>query len=190
LTGGKGAGAGAQAAAGAATGAATGGNVTTAHINLGHGVRAVANLPEGVRVNFKDQQRSIIDVGGLQCVVETEKGQRRIGYGWAVNMPTHYGYIRGTSSMEGPHEQFDCYIGDDLASDNVWVIDQLDPDTGAVDEQKALLAFPSRDAALNAYKQSFNDGRGEERIGTIRKMSVATFKSYLERWPYGKKGVV
>jgi len=172
-----------DAAMGRARSLIPGEDITTAHVNLHTGT---ANLPGGVRVNFLDQQRSIIDVGGLQCVVETEKGQKRTGYGWAVNMPCHYGYIRGTSSMEGPQEQFDCYIGDDLESDNVWVIDQLVRGTDKVDEQKAMLGFSSRDEAVAAYKASFNDF-GEDRIGTIRKMSVGTLKRYLEGWQYGRK---
>jgi hypothetical protein len=102
--------------------------ITQANVNLGTGVHARANLPEGVVVNFVPDRRSITDIGGLQCVVETAKGEQRTGYGWSVNMPAHYGYISGTSSAEGPTEQFDCFIGDNPQAEKCWLIEQQNPE--------------------------------------------------------------
>ncbi len=67
---------------------------TTAHVHLAHGVRARANLPGGVRVNFDRQ--SIVDVGGLQCVVETAKGETRKARRnrWTVTSATIWSQIR------------------------------------------------------------------------------------------------
>ena len=160
--------------------------LTSAVIKLDRGITARANLPAGVRVNFRDAGRpSMIDVSGIQCVIETAKGESRLGYGWASVMPAHYGYINGTSSAEGPTEQMDCYVGDDLLADKAWVIDQRDPYNKRFDEHKVMLGFPDRELALDTYRNSFNDGLGEMRIGDVREMDVSTLKEWLEQNPYG-----
>jgi phage-related protein (TIGR01555 family) len=152
-----------------------------AHIKLHEGVTARANLP-GTQVNF--DRRSIIDMGGLQCVIETAKGEQRLGYGWADVMPCNYGYITGTSSAEGEREQMDCFVGDDLTSDRVWIIDQINPGTAHFDEHKVMLGFSSRDDALQTYHAAFGDGSGPARVGTVREMSIGTLKRWLEDWKY------
>jgi uncharacterized protein len=133
-------------------------------------------------------RRSIADVHGLQVVVETAKGESRFGYGWAVTMPAHYGYISGTSSAEGPQEQMDCFLGDNLDSTNVWVIEQLHPDTKVFDEHKVFLGFDSRDQVLQVYNAAFSDGRGPDRVGNVRQMTVDVLKAFLDNWRYGKPG--
>jgi len=127
------------------------------------------------------------DVHGLDVVIETPRGTKRVGYGWSVLMPADYGYIRGTSSAEGPREQLDCFVGPETDSELVWVIDQLDPDLRTFDEHKVMLDFGSEEEALDAYKAAFSDGRGAERIGNVRRMHVDVLKRWLaEEWPYGK----
>jgi len=104
-----------------------------------------------------------------------------------VLMPADYGYIRGTSSAEGPREQLDCFVGPETDSELVWVIDQLDPDLRTFDEHKVMLDFGSEEEALATYKAAFSDGRGAERIGNVRRMHVDVLKRWLaEEWPYGK----
>ncbi len=70
----------------------------------------------------------------------------------------------------------DCYIGDDLESNKVWVIDQLDLGTRRFDEHKVMLAFPDRDTALQTFHASFSDDRGPDRVGTVREMTVPALK--------------
>jgi phage-related protein (TIGR01555 family) len=129
---------------------------------------------------------SMVDVGPLTCIIETPKGEARKGYGWSTVMPAHYGYISGTSSAEGPREQMDCFIGDDEKQEQCWVIEQLNPDSGVFDEHKCMLRFSSREQALTAYKAAFSDGRGSDRIGTIRQMTVAALKGWLDNHRYGR----
>jgi phage-related protein (TIGR01555 family) len=126
-------------------------------------------------------------IHGIDVVIETPKGTTRRGYGWASVMPADYGYCQGTSSEEGPREQMDIFVGPDEDSELAWVIDQLTPETGTFDESKAFLNFGSEKDVTDCYKSAFSDGRGAERIGTIRRMHVDVLRKWLaEEWPYGK----
>lgn len=144
------------------------------HVNVG-----------GARINIGDR-KSMTEVGGIPCVIESAKGEIRQGRGWEVTMPTDYGYIQGTNSPEGRHEQFDCFIGPDRGSTKMWLIEQVDPGTMRFDEYKAMLGYSSKDDALQDYRLSFDDF-GDGRIGEVREMSIAQFKEFLKGWKYGDK---
>lgn len=172
---------------GAPTGSPTS-PVHGAHVNLHEGVRARINLPH-TRVNL--DRRSIVDMGGLQCIIETAKGESRVGYGWSSVMPCHYGYISGTASAEGGQEQMDCFIGENLESDKAWVIDQVNPSMKTFDEHKVMLGFDSKDQALQNYYDAFADGSGRDRVGTVRQMSIPTLRDWLENnWQYNSRNDV
>jgi uncharacterized protein len=127
------------------------------------------------------------DFHGLTLIVETNKGERRLGYHWTVSdFPCAYGYISGTNSAEGANEQFDCFIGDYPRKRKVWVIEQVDPITKLFNEYKAMLGFKDRDDAVACYQRAFSDGSGSRRMGQIREMDVATLKNWLNQWQYGK----
>jgi phage-related protein (TIGR01555 family) len=127
-----------------------------------------------------------VDVHGLQVVIENAKGTRREGPGWSVVMPAHYGYIRRTASAEGAEEQMDCYLGPNPMSTRVWIVEQLDADSGSFDEHKVMLGYDSQEAALDDYLAAHSDGRGGDRLGTVRRSDVASLKSWLDRhWRYG-----
>lgn len=119
---------------------------------------------------------------GLDISLETPKGgtRRKVVNGkteWEVpNMPASYGYIRGSTGADG--EQIDVYIGDDVTSDRVYVIDQIDAESGDFDEHKVVLGARSEDEAGNLYSQSFSDGRGPDRVGGITEMSMDEFKAW------------
>jgi hypothetical protein len=123
-----------------------------------------------------------VKVHGLDVSIETEAGGvRRSKPGaaepWEVTMPAAYGYIRRTEGADG--DQVDVYLGPQ-PSPTVFVIDQIDTDTRAFDEHKAMLDFPSREAALQAYEAAFSDGRGGERVGAVTEMPMLGFKSWLK----------
>jgi phage-related protein (TIGR01555 family) len=127
-----------------------------------------------------------VDVSGLQVVIETAKGARREGPGWSVVMPAHYGYIRGTSSQEGVHEQMDCYLGPNPMSQRVWVVEQKNADTGKFDEHKVMLGYRDQEAAVDDYLAAHNDGRGGDRLGAVRRMDIPGLKTWLaKQWTYG-----
>ena len=120
---------------------------------------------------------------GLTLSFENRKGGERSGTDangneWSVTMPAHYGRILRTEGADGDHVDF--YMGDSPGSDAVWVIDQMDAETGRFDEHKVMLGFDSVNAAAETYMDAFEDGKAEARLGGMRKMTVEGFKKWLE----------
>ena len=124
-----------------------------------------------------------IRVHGLDVTIENARGSKRSGIGhdgkaWSVKMPNHYGAFRGTKAKDG--DGVDCYIGRHIMSPHVFVIDQLDADTGKYDEVKCCLGFANEKQALRDYEAGFSDGKGKDRIGKVTAMAVQQFKRWLE----------
>lgn len=121
---------------------------------------------------------------GLDLTIETERLQERRGFdadgnvAWSVKMPAHYGYIKRTTGADS--EQVDFYMGPEPDSDVVVIVDQVDAETGAFDEHKTMLGFRNRKAALDTYVLGFSDGKGKDRLGAHKVMTVAEFKEWLE----------
>ncbi len=119
---------------------------------------------------------------GLDITIENAKGSERTGTDsdgetWSVTMPAHYGYIKRTEGADGDH--VDVYLGDKPDSDLVFVVDQVDAETGAFDEHKILLGFTSLKQATATYDAAFSDGKGPQRRGAITGTSVDEFKRWL-----------
>jgi GGDEF domain-containing protein len=116
---------------------------------------------------------------GLDLSIETPKGGERVAKdgSWRVpDFPADYGYIRRTEGKDG--DQVDIFMGDQPGSSRVWVVDQIDPETGKFDEHKALLGFPDEKTALDTYRSAYTDGRAPERIGAVTPMTVEEFKTW------------
>jgi hypothetical protein len=128
--------------------------------------------------NYK---KTHLSVDGLDIAIENEKGSTRKGIGpdgkpWEVVMPDHYGYIKRTKGADGDHVDI-TYSG---KGEHVFVIDQIDPDTGKFDEHKVMYGYKDGPAAMEAYEKSFSDGRGFDRIGNIVSMSKDKFQEWLK----------
>jgi hypothetical protein len=133
--------------------------------------------------------------------VETPRGSYREGVGkggkrWRCVMPSHYGYAKG--SVGADHDHLDVYVGLHPKSSRVFIVDQVDADSGKFDEHKALIGFASKAQAEAIYKKGFSDSRGADRIGHITEMSVDEFRDWLKsgktkeplRNNYARGGVV
>src|SRR5574337_936636 len=107
--------------------------------------------------------------------IETAKGKERTASdgSWSVTMPVHYGHLTIAEGSDG--DKADVFIGDDIKARKVYVIDQINPDTKAFDETKSMIGFSSMHDAIQAYENSFSDGRGRERIGDIEEMTAKQF---------------
>jgi hypothetical protein len=125
-----------------------------------------------------------LDWKGLQVSVETPKGGVRTAAdgSWEVrDYPAAYGHIKGTEGADGDH--VDVFVGDDLNANQVYVVDQVDPDTGKFDEAKAFIGFPNEQAAAAVHGAAYSDGKA--RVGAVTPMSVEQFKAWLKN---GKTG--
>ena len=125
-----------------------------------------------------------IKVAGFDVTIENAKGSKRSGTSkdgekWEVKMPAHYGYFRKTTGAD--EEQVDVYVGGNLNSNMVFVVDQQDADTKEFDEHKVMMGFGNQAAAQKAYEAGFSDNRGAERIQEITAIPLRNFKEWLNK---------
>ena len=123
--------------------------------------------------------------GGYDFTVETPKGVTRSGKDeqgkpWSVTMHDTYGYILGKIGVDGDH--IDMFINDaadlDTFDGNVYVVDQVNPETGEFDEHKVMYGYPSEEAATEAYLANYSkDWKG---LGKVTSVPKSTFDKWLE----------
>lgn len=101
---------------------------------------------------------SRIQFQGLDISVEVPAhGYRRgvnkkTGESWAIKVPAHYGYIRGTHSPDGEH--LDCYLRPNPNKNSkVFVIHQMTVDGSKFDEDKVMLGYDNQKEAIAAFKE-------------------------------------
>lgn len=125
--------------------------------------------------NYKKEH---IAVHGLPISIENKAGSIRRGKNdtWKVRMPCAYGYFKKTEGADGDH--VDCFVGPHRNSDKVFIINQLNAD-GKFDEHKVMLGFANEKQARAYYEKSFSDGKGKQRIGSMRSVSVDHLKDWL-----------
>lgn len=123
--------------------------------------------------------------GGYDFTVETPKGVTRSGKDeqgkpWSVTMHDTYGYILGKIGVDGDH--IDMFINDaadlDTFDGNVYVVDQVNPETGEFDEHKVMYGFPSEEAATEAYLANYS--KGWKGLGKVTSVPKATFDKWLQ----------
>ncbi len=125
-----------------------------------------------------------LSVHGIPITIEIPQGgirsgQDAAGNPWQVTLPASYGYVKRSTGADNEH--VDVYVGNHPASPTVYVIDQINPDKQAWDEHKAMISFPSRNDAIQAYQAAFSDGKGAARIGGVTTMTVPQFKAWLRK---------
>lgn len=121
-----------------------------------------------------------IKVDGYDIVLENPKGTTRSGKDangkeWSTTMKHDYGYIRGTKGTDGDH--IDVYLSDNPTAGNVYVVDQIDQQTGDFDEHKVMYGFNSMEEAVQAYRDQYEDGW---KVGTVTEVSREEFKKWVD----------
>lgn len=126
-----------------------------------------------------------LSFGGYDYTVETPKGVTRSGKDeqgkpWSVTMHDTYGYILGKIGVDGDH--IDMFINDaadlDTFDGNVYVVDQVNPETGEFDEHKVMYGYPSEEGATEAYLANYS--KGWKGLGKVTSVPKATFDKWLE----------
>lgn len=143
-----------------------------------------ARKPSDAQKEAGNYRKGKIRLHGLDITIENPRGSIRSGTDkdgkpWRVALPDHYGYINRTEGSDGDH--VDCYIGRHPMSSRVFVVDQVEADSGEHDEHKCMLGYNSREQALSAYRRAFSDGRGDDRIGSVEEMDIDEFKEWLHK---------
>lgn len=125
-----------------------------------------------------------LSFGGYDFTVETPKGTTRSGKDeqgkpWSVTMHDTYGYILGKIGVDGDH--IDMFINDadlDSFDGNVYVVDQVNPESGEFDEHKVMYGYPSEEAATEAYLANYS--KGWKGLGKVTSVPKTTFDKWLE----------
>ena len=134
-----------------------------------------ANEPGSIGRTVKPTVRSIQDVTppmepgkhpklkmkGMVMAIENPRGSIRRGSNldgtnWEAKMQHHYGFIKGIIGADG--DELDCFVGPNMQSDTVFVVNQTDPNTGEFDEHKCMFGFDDAESAKAGYMDSFSPG--------------------------------
>lgn len=125
---------------------------------------------------------------GLPLAIENPRGSVRrgvdeAGQEWETVMPFDYGYIKRTQGADDDH--IDCFVGTEYEQDAVFIVNQVNPRTGAFDEHKVMLAFGDKQAAHDAYLASYEAGWNG--LESIHELTMDEFKAWMAtdaREPY------
>ena len=118
---------------------------------------------------------------GYNITIENPKGSVRRGTDskgneWENTLNNDYGYIRGTEGVDGDH--IDVYLSDNPEEGNVFVVDQVNPETREFDEHKVMYGFNSMDEARKAYLANFSEGWNG--LGTITEVTKDEFRKWID----------
>lgn len=140
------------------------------------------NVPEPTQAQIEadNYKKGHVKVNGLDISIENPKGsvrsgKRPDGSEWSHTMSDHYGYIKRTVGADNEH--IDSYVGSNPDSDKVFIVDQLDQQTGEFDEHKVMLGFNDLDTATKAYQSNFDK---DWKVGPIQSMNMNEFKDWLK----------
>ncbi len=101
----------------------------------------------------------IISLFGLPIVIECNKGEKRWENG--PDWPSKYGFICNVLATDG--DELDCFVGDDLTSINVYVLNHND-ENGGFEELKVMLGFKSLVEALDVYRKAYGREPGNRSV--------------------------
>lgn len=124
-----------------------------------------------------------VNAFGFDIAIENKRGSKRRGISkdgkaWEVVMPADYGYFKRTEGSDSDH--VDVYLGPHRASPKVFIIDQINTEDKSFDEHKVMLGFGSKTQALTIYRKGFSDGKGDQRIGSVKEMTIPQLKEWLK----------
>lgn len=137
--------------------------------------------PSEAQKEAGNYQKGHIKIDGYDITIENPKGSVRRGVDangkpWETEMHNTYGYIRGTEGVDGDH--IDVFLSDDPTSGNVYVVDQVNPETGDFDEHKVLLSFGSEEEAREAYLSNYE--KGWKGLGNITEVSREDLRKWID----------
>lgn len=139
-------------------------------INLSQDQRESGNYNKG-EANLK----------GFDIVIENPIGSIRSGVdskgtAWECQIKHTYGYFKNTVGEDG--DEIDVFIGEYLDKDfDVFVINQLIPESKSFDEHKVMFGFENEDKAIDGYFDNYCDDW--DGFGSIAKITLDDFKKWL-----------
>ncbi len=149
----------------------------------------VETKPSEKQKEAGNYRKGHVKIQGFDISIEQPKGSIRSGVDengkeWSSKMNNTYGYFKGTKGKDGDH--MDVFLGDNLESDKVFVIDQINPKTKEFDEHKVMLGFNSEQEAREAYLSNYE--KNWQGLGKISETDVNTFKEWALNGRKKQKG--
>ncbi|UKK52167.1 hypothetical protein L6472_06185 [Prevotella sp. E13-17] len=141
--------------------------------------------PSEAQKEAGNYKKGHLSFGGYHYTIENPAGGKRRGTdangkAWESEMKHTYGYILGKKGKDGDH--LDMFINDKADLDNwngtVYVVDQIDPETGKFDEHKVMYGFGSEAEAREAYLANYE--KGWKGLGKITGVDKETFDKWLD----------
>jgi hypothetical protein len=126
--------------------------------------------------NYKKQHRRF---AGLDISIENPAGSTRSGVSpdgkpWSTTMQADYGYIKRTRGVDGDH--IDVYLGPNEDAENVFIVHQVDPESGVYDEDKVMVGYDSVEDARRAYMAHYDSRKF---FGDITEMPIERFRERI-----------
>lgn len=122
----------------------------------------------------------IRDFAGLEVHVENPAGTERVGVGkdgkeWRTKMKYDYGFICSVKGTDG--DALDVYLGPDQEAANVYIVHQVDPDSGEYDEDKCMLGMDNPARAKEEYLEHYDS---PDFFGSMSVIPFEEFKKLVE----------
>jgi len=141
--------------------------------------RMVDKNPSDARAVAGNYAKGHVRIDGLPITIENPKGSIRSGIApngarWSSKMECDYGYIKGTVGADGDH--LDVFLGPDLSSEIVFIIDQVTQGSGKFDKHKIVFGTKNRQEAKDLYLSNFNAGW---KCGNITPMTIQEFRNWI-----------
>lgn len=142
-----------------------------------------STLPEPTEAQIEsgNYKKGHVSINGINISIENPKGSTRRGIdaqgkAWQTKMKDHYGYIKRTEGADG--DQVDVFIGPNVESDTVYVVDQVNPKTGKFDEHKVIIGTKSSKQARAIYARNY--AKNWKGLRNVTAMSLDDFKTWLK----------
>jgi hypothetical protein len=141
-------------------------------------------VPTQAQIDAANYKMGHVKIDGLDISVENPQGSKRSGIGFdgkpfETELKSHYGYIKGTVGKDKDHVDVFVKPGTE-SSPKVFVVDQIDPNTGRLDEHKIILGVNSLKEAHQEYINNY-DSKGKKLIGDITETTMPEFKKWLDK---------
>lgn len=142
---------------------------------------AFARRHYAVHYGKEDPAKKTLRWKGLTIAIENPAGSvrkwtNRHGESGEQVIKHDYGYIRHTDGADG--DAVDVFMGPDLDSETVFIINQIEPKSGDFDEHKCVLGASSEEEAKDIYLSNYQPGwKG---LGDIVEIPLEAFKEWLE----------
>jgi hypothetical protein len=142
--------------------------------------KEVDQSPTEAQKEAGNYKKGHVQIQGMNITIENPKGSTRSGVDksgkkWSQLMNNAYGYFKRTKGKDG--DQVDVFLGDNLLSDKVYVVDQVNKD-GSFDEHKVMLGFDNIEQAREAYLSNYE--KGWQGLGNITESNMENFKDWLK----------